>query len=146
MRESYFGRGSGTMVFSQLRCTDSDDSLINCPFNLITSEHCANHINDAGVTCTGIIYITQKFMISPEKQWTAAFVNSHSWVWHSPSFSHVWVSIYACTMLSLRSPVHQVEMICLALLCICITKFRSCQLSCSLAGKALGQESRVSLV
>ena len=58
------------------------------------------------------------------------------------------VHVHVSLMLSLSSPVYQVEMICPCLALYLHRKFGPCQLSClgGLVGKALGLESRVSWV
>ena len=51
-----FGEGSGSLIFSQFQCSASDNKLIECPFDVITRDHCSN---DAEISCigTGCIYL-----------------------------------------------------------------------------------------
>ena len=54
VKESYFGKGSVDVFFSQFDCSDSETQLNKCPFYEGPSQLCSTHNNDAGVICTGI--------------------------------------------------------------------------------------------
>ena len=45
-----FGQGTGPIHLTELRCTGSEDNLLNCP-GADTPVVTCNHQNDAGVVC-----------------------------------------------------------------------------------------------
>ena len=46
---AHFGRGSGAIVLDDVRCTGTEDSLVECPFDRSTAD--CTHSEDAGVRC-----------------------------------------------------------------------------------------------
>ena len=54
---SYFGMGSGDLFFSQFSCSESNTRLRECSFEAVQSQFCSTHSNDAGVICTGTMYV-----------------------------------------------------------------------------------------
>ena len=46
---AYFGQGSVPILLDDLRCTNTESRLIDCPYTAI--DNCV-HSEDAGVTCT----------------------------------------------------------------------------------------------
>ena len=54
---SYYGKGRGSAVLSQLSCPENSSELSSCQFSAIPARYCSfhdNHDNDAGVSCIGI--------------------------------------------------------------------------------------------
>ncbi|XP_077090799.1 scavenger receptor cysteine-rich type 1 protein M130-like [Siphateles boraxobius] len=51
-KNAYFGEGSGEIWISDLLCTGSESTLMNCGFNGWGIN--AKHIDDAGVICSGV--------------------------------------------------------------------------------------------
>ena len=50
--ESAFGRGSGPIILGSVRCTGSENGLINCIHSGIQTHTCSSdHSRDAGVVC-----------------------------------------------------------------------------------------------
>ena len=47
---SYFGRGTGSILLDQVACTGTETRLVNCPSNPLGVHDCS-HSEDAGVTC-----------------------------------------------------------------------------------------------
>lgn len=50
----YFGRGTGPALLDRLRCTGSEQNLLNCSHSGrgVTTSYC-NHYHDVGVRCLG---------------------------------------------------------------------------------------------
>ena len=46
---AHFGRGSGAIVLDDVRCTGTEDNLVDCPFDRSTVD--CTHSDDAGVRC-----------------------------------------------------------------------------------------------
>ena len=52
---AYFGRGTGSIVMDDVRCTGTESNLTSCTH---TTNHNCGHSEDAGVRCTGNFYCT----------------------------------------------------------------------------------------
>ena len=48
-RYAEFGQGNGPIHLDDLNCTGGEQSLIDCPYDSVTSDCC--HIKDASVRC-----------------------------------------------------------------------------------------------
>lgn len=47
-----YGKGYGRILFDNLMCSGNEDSLVDCPRNVIWENNCASdHSEDAGVVC-----------------------------------------------------------------------------------------------
>ena len=51
---AYFGSGSGPIFLDQLRCSGSEQSLLDCPPFPDVGLHSCDHSMDAGVKCQGL--------------------------------------------------------------------------------------------
>ena len=54
-----FGRaeaGSGPVFFEQLKCTMSDNSLLDCHSNSANEPSSCDHLQDISIQCTGTVY------------------------------------------------------------------------------------------
>ena len=59
---AYFGMGSGPVLLSNLFCTGTEASLLECSrHNMYSTLHCT-HRDDAGVTCQGVIITIYLFI------------------------------------------------------------------------------------
>ena len=53
---SNFSQGSGPIFVTQLECGGDEMSILECPFDLDTSD--CSHSNDAGVQCYGMLELS----------------------------------------------------------------------------------------
>ena len=52
-----FGEGTGPILLDEVRCTGTESRLADCPANAIGTHNCGHH-EDAGVRCTGMLFIS----------------------------------------------------------------------------------------
>ncbi len=52
---AYYGRGSGSVLISRVECKGDEKSILECEYDLHTPP--CSHSEDAGVRCTGMLYI-----------------------------------------------------------------------------------------
>ena len=64
---AHYGMGSGPILLSELYCTGSEETLLECNRNMYGTLSCT-HRQDAGVTCEGI-----------EKPFPALRTSIHTW-------------------------------------------------------------------
>ena len=53
IREAYFGRGSGQILFDNVVCSGDESTLLNCEHMPVGVHNC-DHSEDAGVICDGM--------------------------------------------------------------------------------------------
>ena len=49
-----YGRGSGPIFVSAIRCGGQEASLLDCQYSYFHGFYCGSHWNDAAVKCEGI--------------------------------------------------------------------------------------------
>ena len=52
---AFYGQGGGPTVLNRLDCTGTETSILECTFDLDTSD--CSHSDDAGLQCTGMLAI-----------------------------------------------------------------------------------------
>ena len=58
---AFFGKGTGRVAMSRVDCNGSEVSLFSCPADMTGGVNC-DHTRDAGVSCSGIPFITFVFV------------------------------------------------------------------------------------